>query len=127
MDKLQLIGRLAALNPQLKTKDAELAVKVMLDALCTKLKKGGRVEIRGFGSFALGLIQPAHKRNPTTGGKIKVPVKYIPQFKPAKELRERVDAKTETPAAAIHMLFTTPHNLPNPAVLHNIENRGNLV
>lgn len=85
MDRIQLIKHLADLNPQLKAKEAEMAVKVILEALCASLAKGGRVEIRGFGSFSLSASSPQRDSR----GK-KLPVKYSPQFKPAKELRERV-------------------------------------
>jgi integration host factor subunit beta len=134
MDRPELITRLAALNPQLKTKDAELAVKVMLDALCGNLEKGGRVEIRGFGSFSLSLIQPRQKRDlkvggksPKAGDKIKVPVKYVPQFKPAKELRERVGDSAEAQmdagiqAAKIHPPLPTMQSQLNPVVVRNME------
>lgn len=95
MDKVQLIKRLLESNPELKTKEVESAVKVILDTMCSRLAKGGRVEIRGFGSFSLGLIQSRQKRNSITDVKTKVPMKYVPQFKVAKELRERVGDITE--------------------------------
>jgi integration host factor subunit beta len=68
------------------------AVKVILDALSNTLSKGGRVEIRGFGSFALNYRPPRQGRNPKTGDQVKVPAKYkyMPHFKADKELRERV-------------------------------------
>lgn len=91
MDKLHLIKHIAEMHPQLKTIDAEYTVKVILDALCGTLAKGGRIEIRGFGSFTLNQQPPKQKRNPKTGGKLKEPAKYIPHFKPAKELRTRAN------------------------------------
>lgn len=91
MTRSDLIARLAELHPQLQLKDADLAAKVILDALSTTLSKGGRVEIRGFGSFGLNYKPPRQGRNPKTGDKVKVPAKYVPHFKAGKELRERVD------------------------------------
>lgn len=91
MTRSDLIERLATKFPQLLFKDAELGVKVILDALCTTLSKGGRAEIRGFGSFALNYKPPRNGRNPKTGAAVKVPEKYVPHFKAGKELRERVD------------------------------------
>lgn len=91
MTRSDLIARLAELHPQLQLKDAELAVKVILDAMSGTLSKGDRVEIRGFGSFGLNHRPPRQGRNPKTGAKVKVPAKYVPHFKPGKELRERVD------------------------------------
>lgn len=91
MTRSELIERIADLHPQLKLKDAELAVRVILDALSDALSKGGRAEIRGFGSFGLNYRPPRQGRNPKTGAKVKVPAKYVPHFKPGKELKERVD------------------------------------
>jgi len=92
MTRSDLIDRLAELHPQLQLKDAELAVRTILDALSTTLSKGDRIEIRGFGSFGLNYKPPRQGRNPKTGTKVKVPAKYVPHFKAGKELRERVDA-----------------------------------
>jgi integration host factor subunit beta len=56
----------------------------------TLFRSGGRVEIRGFGSFGLNYRPPRQGRDPKTGDKVKVPAKYVPHFKAGKELRERV-------------------------------------
>jgi len=93
MTRSDLIARLAELHTQLLAKDAELAVKVILDSLSSTLAKGGRVEIRGFGSFGLNFRPPRQGRNPKTGDKVNVPAKYVPHFKAGKELRERVSNK----------------------------------
>ena len=93
MTRSDLIDRLAELHPQLLSKDAELAVKVILEALSAALSRGGRVEIRGFGSFGLNYRPPRQGRNPKTGEKVKVPAKYVPHFKAGKELRERASDK----------------------------------
>ena len=91
MTRSDLIAKLAERYPQLVAKDAELAVKVILDAMAGTLAKGGRIEIRGFGSFALNYRPPRTGRNPKSGDKVQVPAKYVPHFKAGKELRERVD------------------------------------
>jgi len=93
MIRSDLITRLAELHPQLQLKDAELVVKIIIDALCNTLSKGERVEIRGFGSFGLNYKPPRKGRNPKTGSKVNVPAKYVPHFKAGKELRERVDSE----------------------------------
>lgn len=90
MTRSDLIGKIADLHPQLLARDAELAVKVILETLSSTLARGGRVEIRGFGSFSLNYRPPRLGRNPKTGDKVKVPSKYVPHFKAGKELRERV-------------------------------------
>ena len=91
MTKSELIARLAERFPQLVAKDADFAVKMMLDALSEALVRGDRIEIRGFGSFALNYRPPRVGRNPKSGEKVSVPAKWVPHFKAGKELRERVD------------------------------------
>ena len=94
MTRSDLILKLAERYPQLLGKDAELAVKVILDSMATTLTSGNRIEIRGFGSFALNYRPPRIGRNPKSGDKVQVPAKYVPHFKAGKELRERVDFPT---------------------------------
>ena len=91
MTKSDLIARLAERFPQLVAKDADFAVKMILDAMSEDLAKGDRIEIRGFGSFALNYRPPRVGRNPKSGDKVSVPQKWVPHFKAGKELRERVD------------------------------------
>jgi integration host factor subunit beta len=91
MTRSDLIAKLAERYPQLMAKDADLAVKVIIDAMTGALARGGRIEIRGFGSFALNYRPPRIGRNPKSGDKVQVPAKYVPHFKAGKELRERVD------------------------------------
>lgn len=93
MNRSDLISRLAERHPQLKSADAELSVRVILDQISDTLSKNGRIEIRGFGSFCLNYRPPRKARNPKTEGKVSVPAKYVPHFKVGKELRERVDCK----------------------------------
>ena len=95
MTKSDLIGQLAGRFPQLVAKDADLSVKTILDAMSEALSKGDRIEIRGFGSFALNYRPPRVGRNPKSGEKVDVPEKWVPHFKAGKELRERVDGSLE--------------------------------
>jgi integration host factor subunit beta len=95
MTRSDLIIKLAERYPQLLGKDAELAVKVILDSMAETLTNGDRIEIRGFGSFALNYRPPRMGRNPKSGDKVQVPAKYVPHFKAGKELRERVDYPAE--------------------------------
>ena len=90
--KSDLITRLAARYPQLVAKDADFAVKTILDAMTASLSQGQRIEIRGFGSFGLNYRPPRIGRNPKSGDKVQVPEKHVPHFKAGKELRDRVDA-----------------------------------
>jgi integration host factor subunit beta len=95
MTKSELIARLAERFPQLVAKDADMSVKMILDAMTEALASGDRIEIRGFGSFSLNYRPPRTGRNPKTGSKVQVPAKYVPHFKAGKELRERVDQLAE--------------------------------
>ena len=90
MTKSELIAQLAERFPQLVAKDADFAVKMILDAMSEALVRGDRIEIRGFGSFALNYRPPRVGRNPKSGEKVSVPAKWVPHFKAGKELRERV-------------------------------------
>ena len=91
MTKSELIEILAKKQPQLAYKDVELAVKTMLDHMGTTLATGDRIEIRGFGSFSLHFRPPRTGRNPKTGDSVELGAKYVPHFKPGKEMRERVN------------------------------------
>lgn len=91
MTRTELIERLTQRFPQLVARDAEDAVKGILGAMTDTLSRGGRIEIRGFGSFSLNYRPPRMGRNPKSGETVHVSGKYVPHFKSGKELRERVD------------------------------------
>lgn len=91
MTKSELIEVLAKRQAQLAYKDVELAVKTILEHMAQTLSSGERIEIRGFGSFSLHYRPPRVGRNPKSGEPVSLPAKYVPHFKPGKQLRERVD------------------------------------
>ena len=91
MTKSELIAILSDKFSQLVHKDAELSVKTIIDSLSKSLSSGGRVEIRGFGSFSLNHRPARVGRNPKTGEKVNIPEKFVPHFKPGKELKLKVD------------------------------------
>ena len=91
MTKSELIERIAATQSQLSAKDVELAVKTMIEQMSQALARGHRIEIRGFGSFSLHYRAPRIGRNPKTGESVGLAGKYVPHFKPGKELRDRVN------------------------------------
>lgn len=93
MTKSELIERIAASQPQLSPKDVELAVKSVLEQMSQALSSGERIEIRGFGSFCLHYRAPRRGRNPKTGESVELSGKYVPHFKPGKEMRERVNGE----------------------------------
>lgn len=100
MTKSELIARLAERYPQLIAKDADFAVNTILEAMAESLSVGQRIEIRGFGSFALSTRPPRIGRNPKSGERVMVPSKRVPHFKAGKELRERVDLGASASKAA---------------------------
>ncbi|MFC6440028.1 integration host factor subunit beta [Bowmanella sp. JS7-9] len=91
MTKSELIERLADQYRQLPAKDVESAIKEILEQMAQTLQRGDRIEIRGFGSFSLHYRAPRVGRNPKTGDTVELEGKYVPHFKPGKELRERVN------------------------------------
>jgi len=93
--KSELIELLTRKQTHLAYKDVELAVKYILEQMSRSLASGDRIEIRGFGSFTLHYRAPRMGRNPKTGDSVSLSGKYVPHFKPGKELRDRVDASRE--------------------------------
>jgi integration host factor subunit beta len=91
MTKSELIEQIARKQSHLAYRDVELAVKGLLEQMSQALAAGERIEIRGFGSFSLHFRPPRIGRNPKTGDSVSLPGKYVPHFKPGKELRERVN------------------------------------
>jgi integration host factor subunit beta len=95
MTRSDLVEELAARFGQLTHRDAEYAVKTVLDAMSDTLVRGQRIEIRGFGSFSINRRLPRMGRNPRSGESVSIPEKRVTHFKPGKALREAVDARTE--------------------------------
>jgi integration host factor subunit beta len=97
MTKSELIEAIARKQKHLPGKDVELAVKHLLELMSDALASGQRIEIRGFGSFSLHFRPPRMGRNPKTGEAVALSGKYVPHFKPGKELRERVNSNRQLP------------------------------
>ena len=91
MTKSELIESLVRSQSQLGYRDIELAVKTILEQMVQTLAAGERIEIRGFGSFSLHYRPPRIGRNPKSGKSVTLPAKFVPHFKPGKQLRERVN------------------------------------
>jgi len=91
MTKSELIERLSEKFPSLALNIIEDAVKEIIEQMTQSLVNGNRIEIRGFGSFSLHYRAPRLGRNPKTGEKVELGSKYVPYFKPGKNLKERVD------------------------------------
>ena len=101
MTKSELMETLAKKQSQLAFKDVELAVKTIIEQMTQALATGDRIEIRGFGSFSLHFRPPRMGRNPKTGDPVPLAGKYVPHFKPGKELRERVTESLKNETAGL--------------------------
>ncbi len=75
----------------LTRRDSEVIVETIFEAVTGALRRGDKIEIRGFGSFRIRQRKPRMGRNPKTGAKVEVPAKRVPYFKPSKELRDMVN------------------------------------
>ena len=90
MNKSELIEKLAE-RTGLNVMQAEEIINLIYRKMRDTMVNGGRIEIRGFGSFVVKEYQAYQGRNPKTGQKISVPPKKLPFFKVGKELKERID------------------------------------
>jgi len=92
MTKSELIEKIAISQDQLPPRDVEQAVRMILERMAKALVSKQRIEIRGFGSFSLHYRAPRKGRNPKTGDSVTLTGKYVPHFKPGKDLRDRVNS-----------------------------------
>ena len=93
MIRSELLQSLAENNPDLRTEEVEQVVDLFFDEITQRLAEGGRVELRGFGTFSTRQRDARSGRNPRTGDSVDVPAKKVPYFKPGKEIRERLNAE----------------------------------
>jgi len=119
--KSELIERITDSQSQLSPKDVELAVKLMVEDMSSTLSEGGRIEIRGFGSFSLHYRASRTGRNPKTGNAVDLDGKYVPHFKPGKELRERVNRTAPISQRSSSTLKSSskPDDSPEPLSTNN--------
>lgn len=96
MNKSELIEKLAE-KTGLNVMQAEEVVNLIYKKMRDTLVGGGRIEIRGFGSFVVKEYDSYQGRNPKTGQRIDVPKKKLPFFKVGKELKERIDNIEDRP------------------------------
>ena len=91
MLRSELIALIRKDQPDLSYGEVERAVACIFEAISKRIAEGGRVELRGFGTFTTH-DHPGHVgRNPRTGAAVYVPPKRSPYFKPGKQMRRRVD------------------------------------
>jgi integration host factor subunit beta len=93
MIKSELVYRLSNANPRLYQRDLENVLNAVLNQITDAMKRGDRVELRGFGTFSVKTRSPRTGRNPRTGATVAVGQKIFPHFKPGKEMRDRLNAK----------------------------------
>ena len=94
MIKSELVQRIASQNPHLYQRDIEKIVTAILDEMVGALRRGERVELRGFGAFSVKLREARQGRNPRTGVVVAIGKKAVPFFKSGKELRARLNRQT---------------------------------
>jgi integration host factor subunit beta len=94
MIKSELVKRISSQNPHLYDRDIEKIVNVILNEMIEALRRGDRVELRGFGAFSVKLREARQGRNPRTGVAVSVGKKAMPYFKTGKEMRARLNRET---------------------------------
>jgi integration host factor subunit beta len=94
--KSELVQRIAGLRPHLRATDVDQGINAILDAITAALARGDRVELRGFGAFAVRTWGPRPGRNPKTGEKLHVPETNHVAFRMAQETFARLNGATET-------------------------------
>jgi integration host factor subunit beta len=97
MIKSELIQRISSQNPHLYPSDVEKIVNAIFDEIVEALRRGDRVELRGFGTFSTKLRGARQGRNPRTGAVVSVAKKAFPLFKTGKEMRARLNRETPQP------------------------------
>ena len=95
VNKKELIEKISRNQDQLSHRDIELAVKTIINCMTQALSTGERIEIRGFGSFSLRYRKPRIGRNPKSGMTVNINERYVPHFKPGKNLKKRVNKGTD--------------------------------
>ena len=91
MIRSELVQKLVRDNPGFSVKEIERVVAIFFDAIGGQLATGGRVELRGFGTFSTRSRDARTGRNPRTGEAVDVDAKRVPYFKPGKEMRARLN------------------------------------
>ena len=95
VNKKDLIDRISRNQDQLPHRDIELAVKTIINCMTQALSSGERIELRGFGSFSLRYRKPRIGRNPKSGMTVNINERYVPHFKPGKNLKNKVNTGTD--------------------------------
>ena len=97
--KSKLLKQISNNYPNFLKKDLEKFTNIILNEIKRALKRGDRVELRGFGAFSVQHRKERTGRNPRTGEAVQVDEKFIPRFKTGKELRLKLNSKNNTPVS----------------------------
>ena len=92
MNKTELVDAIAK-ETGLSKKDSEKAVKAFTETVSKELKKKGKVQLVGFGTFETAKRAARTGKNPQTGAAIKIPAATVPKFKAGKALKDVVNKK----------------------------------
>ena len=95
MIKSDLVGRMRQQNPHLLQQEVETVVDAIFDEITATLARGGRVELRGFGTFSVKVHEARSGRNPRTGALVPVPKKAHLHFKTGKEMKVRLNRQPD--------------------------------
>ena len=93
MTKNDLIKKLQEELKSYPLQDVTYAVNIIFDSMINAIKRGERIELRGFGSFVVRERKPRLGRNPKSGAEVKLAERKVPFFKTGKELRQMVNNK----------------------------------
>lgn len=93
MIRSELLQSLGKDNPDLRAEEVEQVVDIFFEEMSARLAEGGRVELRGFGTFSSRGRDARTGRNPRTGDSVDVAAKRVPYFKPGKEMRQRLNGE----------------------------------
>lgn len=91
MIRSELIKEITDEFPGLTLSDVENVTDIIFDSIAEQLSGGGRVELRGFGTFSVRAREAREGRNPRTGAPVSIAAKHVPHFKAGKELRDRLN------------------------------------
>jgi integration host factor subunit beta len=91
MIRSELVQLLSESNPGLTARELDQIVSKFFDQIIAQLATGGRVELRGFGTFATRDREEREGRNPRTGSTVPVSAKKVPHFRPGKDMRDRIN------------------------------------
>lgn len=91
MNKMELVAAIAD-QAEISKKDAEKALKAFTDVVADELKKGGKIQLVGFGTFEVSERAAREGRNPLTGKTMQIAASKAPKFKAGKALKDMLNA-----------------------------------